>query len=256
MPAPVVARRSALHVRMLGPLEIHVDGRLLGDDAWRSARPRELFLHLVLHPEGRTREQIGLVFWPDASAAQLRNNFHVTLHHVRKALGRADAVVVERERYRLDPALGAWCDALAFPRDMLDALRLARGTTDARPALEAALALYRGDLCEGLDVGDWHLEAHDHLRRLATDGCRALAEAHRAAGDDAAAIGVLERLLHLDDLHEGAARMLLEAYVRTGQRGRAVALYRDFAERLRRELDAEPEPVTTALYRRIVTPSA
>jgi DNA-binding SARP family transcriptional activator len=222
-----------------------VDGRRLGDDAWRSARPRELFLHLALHPEGRTREQIGLVFWPDASAAQLRNNFHVTLHHVRKALGRADAVVIERERYRLDPALGAWCDALVFPRDMQDALRRARGKDDARDALEAALSLYRGNLLEGLDVGDWHLEAHDHLRRLATDGCWALAQAHRAAGDDAAAIGTLERLLRLDDLHEAAVRMLLEAYVATGQRARAAAHYRDFAERLRREL-----------YRRLVTPSA
>lgn len=247
-PAPA----GALHVRMLGPLEVHVDGRGLAPEAWRSARPRELFLYLALHPEGRTREQIGLAFWPDASAAQLRNNFHVTLHHVRKALGRADAVVIERDRYRLSPALGAWCDAVEFGRQVQDALRLAKRGTDARAALADALALYRGDLLEGVPAGDWHLESHDHLRKLAADGCWALARAHLAAGDAAAAVPVLERLVRLDDLREDAHRALMEAHVATGARSRALAHYREFAARLARELDAEPEAATAALHDRIV----
>jgi non-specific serine/threonine protein kinase len=251
-PPERAAAAAALHVRALGPLEIHVDGVRLGADAWRSARPRELFLYLLLHPDGRTREQIGLVFWPDASAAQLRNNFHVTLHHVRKALGRPHAVVIERGRYRLDPALGTWCDALVFPRELHEALRRARAGEDVRAPLVAALSAYRGDLFEGLDVGDWHLEAHDHLRRLAEEGCWVLAQAHRAAGDVAAAIPVLERLVRLDDLREDAHRALMEAWGACGQRGRALAHHREFVERLRRELDAEPESATTAVYARLL----
>ena len=54
--------------------------------AWGSARPRELLVYLMMHPEGRTKEQVGLIFWPEASSAQLRNSFHVTLHRLRKAL--------------------------------------------------------------------------------------------------------------------------------------------------------------------------
>jgi predicted ATPase/DNA-binding SARP family transcriptional activator len=247
-PAPV----EALHVRVLGPLEIHVEGRRLAAEAWRSARPRELFLYLLLHPEGRTREQIGLAFWPDASAAQLRNNFHVTLHHVRKAIGRADAVVIERERYRLNPALGTWSDATGFERQAKDVLRRGRAGEDVRAALGEALALYRGDLLEELTVGDWYLESHDHLKRLATDCALALAQAHLAAGDTAAAIPVLERLVRLDDLDEEAHRMLLEAYAATGARARAVQTYQDFAARLQRELDSEPETRTTALYQQLL----
>ena len=38
-------------------------------------------------PRGAHEGAGGLEFWPDASAAQLRNNFHVTLHRLRKALG-------------------------------------------------------------------------------------------------------------------------------------------------------------------------
>src|SRR3712207_7530646 len=41
------------------PLEMYREGERLPDDAWRSARPRELLLYLLCHPDGRTREQIG-----------------------------------------------------------------------------------------------------------------------------------------------------------------------------------------------------
>ena len=61
-------QRPVLEVRALGPLEILRDGEPLPDDAWRYARPRELLLYLMAHKDGRTRDQIGLVFWPEASA--------------------------------------------------------------------------------------------------------------------------------------------------------------------------------------------
>ncbi|HSJ29805.1 MAG TPA: hypothetical protein VK933_00130, partial [Longimicrobiales bacterium] len=71
------ATPADLEVRALGPLEVFVGGRPLEGDAFGSSRPRELLLLLLCHPEGRTREQVGLEFWPDASAAQVKNSFHV-----------------------------------------------------------------------------------------------------------------------------------------------------------------------------------
>src|SRR3712207_7506307 len=52
-----------------------------------------------------TKAQIGLALWPDASPSQLRNTFHVTLHRLRNALAIADAIQVDGERYRINPAL-------------------------------------------------------------------------------------------------------------------------------------------------------
>jgi DNA-binding SARP family transcriptional activator len=131
-------------------------------------------------------------------------------------------------------------------------LRRGRAGEDVRAALAEVLALYRGDLLEGLALGDWYLESHDHLKRLATDCSVALAQAHVAAGDTPAAIPVLERLVRLDDLDEEAHRMLLEAYAATGARARAIQTYQDYAARLQRELESEPASRTTALYRQIL----
>src|SRR5919106_100213 len=104
--APETTVVSSLEARALGRLEIVRDGRPLPSEAWRYAKPRELLLYLLSHAEGRTRDQIGLVFWPDASATQVKNNFHVTLHHMRKALGWSDLIVFDGDRYRIAWELG------------------------------------------------------------------------------------------------------------------------------------------------------
>ena len=104
----------ALRVRTLGALEVERDGVLLPDSAWKYARPRELFVYLLVHPEGRTREQIAAAFWPEASPAQAKNSFHVMLHHLRRALGRADLVVFADDLYQVNLALGVEVDVVAF----------------------------------------------------------------------------------------------------------------------------------------------
>jgi DNA-binding SARP family transcriptional activator len=250
-------------VRALGPLEVWRDGTLLSGDAWRYAKPRELLLFLLAHPEGRTREQVGLAFWADASAAQVKNNFHVTLHHLRRALGGAEWVVFDDDRYKVDASRGVWFDASTFEREVAAAtkeLKAARGRkgegaaaqlADAVRRLRAALALYRGDFLADESAGDWHLEMRDHLQRLHADGLRALGLSMEDAGDHQAAAVVYRRLVLAEELDEDACRRLMLALARSGARTEALRHYDRVAALLRADLDAEPEPETVALHERI-----
>jgi tetratricopeptide (TPR) repeat protein len=172
-PAARPAGASVLRVNALGPVEIWLDGRRLPATAWTHARPRELLLYLLCHPAGRTREQIGLAFWPDASRAQLKNDFHVTLHHLRGVLGRPDWIVFEEERYRINPRLAVEFDGLQFEATVRAARATLAKTGDAGP-LARALALYRGDFLEDAATGDWYLEHRDRWRRLYVEGQLAL----------------------------------------------------------------------------------
>src|SRR6266704_3466167 len=80
------AGAQVLRVRALGPLEISLDGKRLPATAWggSEAKPRELLLYLLCHPAGRTGEQTGLALWRDASPAQRKHAFHVTLNQLRR----------------------------------------------------------------------------------------------------------------------------------------------------------------------------
>ena len=246
-PAPVVA--DTLRVLALGPLQVFVGNEAIDTTVWGSARPRELLVYLLMHPEGRTKEQVGLAFWPEASAAQLRNSFHVTLHRLRKALRNPDWITLTNERYRVDPDVIAEFDVTEFERDVVAARRAVKRKEDgAIGVLDRALACFRGDFLDGEPAGDWHLEHRDRIQRLFVDAVMELgdyqAEEHRYQK----AAEAYRRVLARDDLNEDATRALMRCYVKVGDRSQALKLYQRFSDRLRKELDAEPEEETRELF--------
>jgi predicted ATPase/DNA-binding SARP family transcriptional activator len=247
LPEPAIA----LQVRALGPLEIVRDGVLLTPEDWTHLRPRELLLYLLCNPAGRTREQVGLVFWPDSSPAQVKNSFHVALHHLRKTLGRPEWVVFDRDRYRINPGLGLDFDAVAFGTGIEAALRDVRLGHEPSARLQAALALYRGEFLEEEQVGDWHLEHRDRLRRLFVLGLKARGEALMREGGWADAADVFRRIVAVEDLDEEAHRLLITCLARSGERGRALRHFEHLVALLQQEIGAEPEPETVALHHRL-----
>jgi DNA-binding SARP family transcriptional activator len=62
---------------------------------------------------------------------------------------------------------------------------------------------------------------------------------------------VYRRVLARDELHEEALLALMRALADSGERSQALRAYRRFAERLRQELDAEPDDETTRYFERL-----
>ena len=249
---PRAAERCTLRVLALGPLQVFVNGELVESTAWGSARPRELLVYLLMHAEGRTKEQVGLVFWPDASAAQLRNSFHVTLHRLRKALRNPEWIGLVHDRYRVDPAVIEEFDVLEFERDVTAARKsLVRQEEGAAAKLEQALARFRGDFLDGEPVGDWHLEHRDRLQRIYVDALMELVARFAAEERHAKAAEAYRRVLARDELHEEALLALMKAHAALGERSQALRVYRRFADRMREELDAEPDEGTTGFFEKL-----
>jgi predicted ATPase/DNA-binding SARP family transcriptional activator len=245
---------TALTVRVLGPLAMVRDGAPLPPDALPTGKAREL-LHFLLMVPRATKEQIGLALWPDASAAQVRNNFHVTLHHLRRALGDRRWIVFDEDGYRLertpapDACLDADVDAVLAAAESLR--RAARRQTPLSPeALDAAragLGRLQGELAEGMTAGDWLVEHQDRVRAAWADGMQALAQQLSAAGRHDEAAEALDALLARDPLREAAHRELMRAYVARGEPARALRHFEALTAMLRREVGAAPARETAAL---------
>ena len=237
-----VAPPIELVVRTLGPLEVIKRGTPIPSTAWGSARPRELLVMLMANPDGLTKEQVGIAFWPEASTAQVRNSFHVTLHRLRRALGHPEWIETAAERYRLAPSLVWELDATVFEKAVTTALK----RKDAS-ALARALEMYRGDFLDGEGAGDWHFSIRDRLQRLYVDGLSALATTQAAAGQHDEVAATCRKLLARDPLHEESWRRLMTSHAKQGERNQALKLYQQLTELLAKELDAEPDPETAEL---------
>lgn len=250
-PAGVV--EADLQVAALGPLTVHVDGARLDPDRWVYAKPRELLIYLLLYPQGGTRDQVGSALWPGAPRSNVKNSFHVTLHHLRKTLGHPEWIVTEADRYRLDAGLRRAFDADEFESRARSILRpdpdAGRGG-HAEEAIRSTLALYRGELLEGEPAGRWIDDHRDRLRRLHVELTLALgAELESARPTEA--VDLYQRLALREELDEEVHRRLMTAWAKAGNRVAALRHYERVVELLRDELDASPEPETVALYESI-----
>lgn len=182
----------------------------------------------------------------------LRSSLHDALYHLRRALGRVDAIVYRGGGYSFNRALDYWYDVEAYTASLDDAEQLRpHDPARAAQALHAATTLYRGEYAADLLAGEWQQHQRDtlHQRQLA-----ALQTLGRWFGEDGqleAAITAHRRALRHDAYGEHSHRALMRLYVQLGEPAQALRLYQQLAERLSDELATMPALETTALSEQI-----
>jgi serine/threonine-protein kinase len=234
-------------LRILGHTELSLADDLTGGGVLRQPKRLALLAYLALAASDgfRRRDQIVGLFWPDQDQLHARTQLRKALHGLRSTIG-ADAFLTRGdEEIRLDTKM-VWCDAVAFRRHC-----------DAREWTEA-LALYRGDLLEGLfpgGVGEgfetWLAEQRAGLRGLAARAAWESSALADLAGRRDEAITLARRAaeLNLDD--EEGIRRLIAALDRYGDRAGALRMFADWQSRLQKEFGADPAPETRRLVRRV-----
>jgi predicted ATPase/DNA-binding SARP family transcriptional activator len=242
---PSSASAADLRLRTLGSLQVWVHGRLV--ESWPYAKPKELLAYLVAHPRGCTRAEIAAAIWPDSTPAQARNTFHVTVHHLRKAVGHAEWITLEDERYRIPATVTIETDAAHFETEVRAMLT---GSEPDTARLAAALALYTDHYMNGDIAGRWRDEEQDRLRRLYADAALRLGSLLQADGRDHEAVDLYESLIVHEPLLEEAHRRLIAYWTTAGDRVRAIRHFDRLAALLREELELEPDPETVELYER------
>ncbi|HEX4364677.1 MAG TPA: hypothetical protein VHZ75_09015 [Solirubrobacteraceae bacterium] len=143
-------------VRLLGRLDVEVRGRLAPPPAHPLGRA--LVAWLALHPGEQPRASLAALLWPGMPASNARVELRAAAWAVRRALGPCEGAVLDERT-----TLGLRCatDLQAFEAHC------------AAGEAEAALALCRGPLLEGLDEHAWVLAARaEHERHRAALGVR------------------------------------------------------------------------------------
>lgn len=242
------SRSDAAPARLsiLGATDLRAsDGRAVQAGA---AQPKRLvllaYLALAPAPGYVRRDTLLALFWPDLPTEQARHALRQSLHYLRASLGRDVLRSRGDTEIAVDPAR-LWCDACAFEQ------WLATDTT-------AAMALYRGELLDGVFVADaapeleqWLDAERMRVRRLAAKGAAELSTKADAGGDAGSAIAWARRAASLDPDDERILRVLVELLDRHGDRAGALRAYAAFEQRLREEYDTAPSAQTRALRARL-----
>jgi len=226
----------------LGPPVVRLeDGTAPPSLQWR--KNLALLVYLARSPKRtRSRDHLLGLFWGDQPEEKARGSLNQALLTLRSFAG--DGVESDRAHVRLSDR------AVTLDVDQLETLA-------ARGDYEAAARLILGVFLDGVNItgasgfDDWTSAERAYWLRRSVDVLVGLSATSLSGGTLDVAEDAAWRALELDPYAEVAMRVWLRAVALRGDRGRALAGFAAFAERLKRESGAEPDAETAALARRV-----
>src|SRR3954466_14001775 len=237
-----------MEFRILGPLEVADGDSLI---ALAGAKQRALLAVLLLNAnQVVSADRLIDELWGVDTPGSGRTALQVRVSQLRKALGRAGALVVTREPGYI----------VRLERDQLDLHRfehLAGESDGSEPAVAAeklreALAVWRGPALADLAYEAFAQGPIARLDELRLTALEKRVEADLALGRHADVVAELEALVAEHPLRERLRGPLMLAFYRCGRQADALAAYQSARRALVDGLGIEPRPPLRELEQAIL----
>jgi len=240
---------ASLEIRVLGPLEVLVDGRAadLG-----TPKQRQLLAVLLARPNKMVSvDQLIDALWDGCAPRTARKNIQVYVSGLRKLLG--DRIGFSGGGYmcRIGPAE---FDLLRFEELAAAGRRAARSgdRETAAQVLAGAVRPWRDRAFADLTSSAWLAAESDRLQDRYLAAYEDWVELEVDLGRHLAALDSLDDLAARFPARERLSVCRMTALARCGRTGEALAHYDRLRQSLARELGIEPSPVLRALYQRLL----
>ncbi len=239
---PPLSDPGALDVRLLGPLEVRRDGRLL---KLGGAKPRHLIADLVLHlGETVSVDRLIDALWGERPPGSAPHAVEVYVSQLRKELGPVlltrppgYALVLEVEQV----------DLTRFERRVAEGRALSeRDPQSASAILREALELWRGPPLADFTYAPFAQVEITRLEELRWDALELRIDCDLALGRGDL-VAELQALVAAEPLRERLREQLMLALYRQGRQADALAEYRAARLTLMELLGVEPNPDLRAL---------
>jgi DNA-binding SARP family transcriptional activator len=249
-----------LIINMLGPVEIFREfSRPLAADAWTTRRGRDILCFIASRRHRRaSKDTIIDTFWGETDIGVVEKNFHPTVSHIRKALNsnqpfKQNFILYRDGDYQLNSELSYKIDIEEFDQLVAkgEAARRARQFDQCVRAYEQAVALYRGDFCQG-SYEPWVDEQRSYYREQYLHLLESLAGVAQKQEEWSRSLQLAQQILHEDPFREDIHCVVMRAHVRLGNRGAARDQFETLKRLLERELGVEPGRETRKLYQELL----
>jgi LuxR family maltose regulon positive regulatory protein len=237
-----------LSVFALGRSQVKIDGETVTSSSWTNQkRARELFFFLLTHSKkSMTKEEIGVILWPESSSEQLRLQFRNTLYYVRYALGQ-ETILGSDRRYSFNSDMDYSYDVQDFERT------LAQADNSEAPVLKITLLQQAMDLYQGefFPEGDaiWVMTERQRLALMQENAMLTLAQLHMEQAEPQIALTYCQKILSDNHCMESAHRLAMQAFAALGNRSGIANQYEQCKQFLMDELGLEPSTETVQLYK-------
>lgn len=238
-------RTHMLQIRLLGVLQISVDGNVLPPLPTQKANGLLGYITLNTGKE-LSREHLAGLFWPDRPQSNARRSLHTALWQIRSLFKNAG---IEPENlFTASSNTVCWSPEIDY---WLDVPEFEKSVNRASPSqLQNAVDLYRGSFLSNI-YEDWCLDERYRLESYYLRALSKLISHYLESRRFSAAMETSRLLLKADLLNEVAHRALMLSNYQLGNRSAAIEQYHECARLLKRELNIDPTEETKNLFQSI-----
>ena len=251
-PKPEQEKCCLLDIHVLGQMEVLYQGKILTAPDWIHQKTvRELFYYLLTLQYGASKDQIGVLFWPDSSREQFHGQFKNTIYRLRRSLGRESILYdPDTRRYQFNRLLDYRYDVDVF----LEAYRKAEAEVNSNERsrlFRNAADKYRHPYAPLLD-GVWAAPLRVNLYLKYERAELEAAAFDLQQGEIQSCLNASSRLLEIEPGQERAWRLSMRAYAELGDRGSIIRVYRQCRRNLSSHLGINPSKETETLYQNLL----
>lgn len=236
-------------IQSFGKAQVHMSNRLVSNSDWQTQTSRDMFFLFLAHPEGLTKEQVGLYFWPDATPDELKLRFKNTLYRLRRAVGR-QTILLQDDYYQFNWSLDYEYDVETFMTS-IEQSQKAKEIKDKIQFLKTAIAHYKGEYLSEIDE-IWAITDRQRYYQMYLDALMRLAAMYMERKAYKTALRYCYQALTEDACLEDAHRLAMRIHAATGNRAAIVRQYERCRVALNKEISAPPSQQTRELYETLI----
>jgi LuxR family transcriptional regulator, maltose regulon positive regulatory protein len=250
-----------IHVRTLGGFKLFRDETPVEENEWEANQPKLLLKAIIAHrSRGVPKDVLVEALWPEVTPLSGERNFKVILHRLRRTLEPGMDKRFGSSYIHLKANLIYLDDELCHVDldDFLASLRQGE-RKEEEGDIPSAISIYRQavDLYSGAFLPEelyvsWVEAKRQELQTRYINLLFRVAELLEKRGNLKSATEYYRKVLQQDPTTELAYQRLMLNYSNRGMRNAAMKTYEDCSRVLQSELDAEPDALTTSLYKKLI----
>ena len=238
-----------LEIRALGCMDVSIQNKPLTISEWKTRTSRDLFFFFLANPEGLTKEEVGLIFWPESTPAELKLRFKNAIYRMRHAVG-TNTVQFKDNYYQFNRSIDYEYDVQNF-LTWIEKAHLSEKKQEKMAFLSRAIKIYRGPYLP--EIGEvWPEPDRQRYLDLYLECVKEFVRLKNEQEKFIEGLECIQEALNHDPCNEELHRLAMEIYAEMGNQAGISRQFDLCSSNLRDHIGVQPSDDTYQLYQNLL----
>lgn len=249
-------RIRSIEAKFVGVPRLYWGGKPIAERTWKTVKAKKIMFFMIWrYPEKIPTDHLIESFWPGAGLTAGQTSLRKAIQHIREAFAAVgasgDIVVAEKGFIGIAPNIIVQRDLDRYKNLIAATRKSKKRGREWRGDMTRTWELCAPGIANGW-FDDWVEEIRAVFKKACEPGIKMLADNYAERKKYEAAAAWYRKLIDLNPYDENYYQAFMKILSKDRKAREIKLIYHRLAARLKKELDAEPHPATTKLFKELV----